>query len=73
VTRRAAAGVGAVIRAARIKANFSQEKLARFTGMKQSVLSRIESGDRHCQLFELEDIARAMGLDPVELFRRILT
>jgi transcriptional regulator with XRE-family HTH domain len=66
-------GVGLVIRAARMSRGLTQKQLAHKAGMGQTVLSRIECGDRRCDVVELAAIADALGVDPVELFRSVLS
>jgi transcriptional regulator with XRE-family HTH domain len=50
----------------------TQTQLARRIGMKQSTVSRMESGERRVSLLELADVADALKVDPVELFRACL-
>jgi transcriptional regulator with XRE-family HTH domain len=64
-----ASGVGLVIRAARMSHGLTQKQLAHLAGMHQTAISRIECGDRHCGVEELADIADALKVDPVELFK----
>jgi transcriptional regulator with XRE-family HTH domain len=65
--------IAAAIRSARRVRGVSQDTLARRLGMKQSIISRIELGQRSVSLLELIALAEALRLDPVELFRRVAT
>jgi transcriptional regulator with XRE-family HTH domain len=62
-----------VIRAARMSRGFTQKQLAYLAGLEQPIVSRIECGDRRCSVLELAAIADALRIDPVELFRRVVT
>lgn len=53
--------VGALIERARTSAGLSQRGLADVTGISQSTLSRIISGDRAAKMPEIVLIARATG------------
>lgn len=55
------ANVGALIEHARATAGLSQRALADATGISQSTLSRIISGDRTAKLTEITAIAWATG------------
>ena len=58
---------GDAIARARTAAGITQEDLGRLTGLGQSVISRIESGHRRVDSGELIVIARALGIDVIEL------
>jgi transcriptional regulator with XRE-family HTH domain len=53
--------------AARKQANFSQEHVANLLGTHQQFVSRYETGERRLDAIELVDVARALGLNPVDL------
>jgi transcriptional regulator with XRE-family HTH domain len=53
--------VGTLIEQARVAADLSQRALADATGISQSTLSRIISGDRVAKIPEVVAIARATG------------
>lgn len=53
--------VGALVERARVAADLSQRDLANRTGISQSTLSRIISGDRVAKMSELVAIAWATG------------
>ncbi|MGH3279890.1 MAG: helix-turn-helix domain-containing protein [Trebonia sp.] len=59
--------VGARVERARAAAGLSQRTLAEMTGISQSTLSRIISGDRVAKVPELAAIARATGALVTEL------
>lgn len=59
----AASTVGALIERARLAAGLSQRTLADMTGISQSTLSRIISGNRVAKIPEITAIAWATGLD----------
>ena len=63
--------VGEVIAVARREAGFTQRALAERLGRPNSVVASIEMGDRRVDVVELTLIARAIGIDEVELFKRI--
>lgn len=63
--------VGAVLAAARQRANMTQVELARRLGKPQSVISAIEAGTRRLDLVEFRLIVHALGADPVQLFAEI--
>ena len=63
--------VGAVLAAARRKANLTQAELARRLGKPQSVVSQYEAGKRRLDVVEFVLIARTLGADPVEIFAEI--
>ncbi|OLT23355.1 transcriptional regulator [Actinomadura sp. CNU-125] len=53
--------VGVLIERARVAAGLSQRALANATGISQSTLSRIISGDRVAKMPEIVQIAQATG------------
>lgn len=57
---------------ARRAAGLRQEDLASRLHKPQSFISRIETGERRVDLVELYAIARAIGVDPVELYRDMM-
>ncbi|MBD8546061.1 helix-turn-helix transcriptional regulator [Sphingomonas sp. CFBP 8760] len=50
-----------------------QAELAQLIGKDQSFISNIERGQRRVDIIEFIAITRAMGVDPVDIFRRINT
>jgi transcriptional regulator with XRE-family HTH domain len=44
-----------------------QEQVAQLLGTHQQFVSRYETGERRLDAIELVDVARALGLNPVEL------
>lgn len=62
------AALGAVIRAARIEAGWTQDRLATAIGYaNRSSITRIEAGERKLLAVELVEVARCLGLDLNEL------
>jgi transcriptional regulator with XRE-family HTH domain len=60
-----------VIRQAREDAGLTQRALAARLGRPYSVIANIERGERQIDVIEFIGIARALGLDELQLFRRI--
>jgi transcriptional regulator with XRE-family HTH domain len=61
----------AVLIDARCAAGLSQRSLAARLGRASSHITMIERGQRRVDSLELYLMAKALGADPVELFRRI--
>jgi transcriptional regulator with XRE-family HTH domain len=61
------------IRQARRACGMSQHELARRMRLKQPAISRIENGLRRVSVLELIALAEALRIDPVALFRRVLS
>lgn len=59
--------ISAGLAAARTRARVSQRELARKTGIAQTILSRIEAGERPVKANELASIAWALGCTVPEL------
>jgi len=57
---------------ARRAAGLSQRELSERLGEAVNYVQRIESGERGLQVAEFIEIARAVGIDPVDLLRRCL-
>jgi len=55
------------IRSAREGAGLSQREVGRRLGFHPTVFNKIESGDRVLDVVEFVALARAMGIDPIEL------
>lgn len=62
----------AALRDARVEAGLSQRELSLKLGESHSLISRVERLQRDVTVAELTAIAKALRLDPVELFRRTL-
>lgn len=58
--------------AVREKAGIRQQPLAAKLGKPQSFIAKYEGGERRIDLIEFIAIARALGADPVKLFRDFL-
>jgi transcriptional regulator with XRE-family HTH domain len=57
---------------ARRAAELSQRQLSERLGEAINYVQRIESGERGLQVSEFIEVARAIGIDPVELLRRCI-
>ena len=57
---------------ARKDAELTQETLAARLGRPQSFVSKYERGERRLDVVEFLDVARAIGLDPVEFVRELM-
>jgi len=57
---------------ARRAAGLSQRELSERLGEAINYVQRIESGERGLQVSEFIEVARAIGIDPVELLRRCI-
>lgn len=64
--------VGTALAAARRRSNLTQDELASRLQKPQSFVSDFERGQRRIDLVEFVVIARALGLDPLEVFREIV-
>ena len=56
---------------ARIKAGLGQDDLAAKLKCHQSLVARVESGQRRVDVVELVVLARAIGFDPFEFWRSL--
>jgi transcriptional regulator with XRE-family HTH domain len=59
----------AILVAARHKSGVRQHALAAKLGRPQSFIAKYEGGERRIDVVEFIAIARALGADPVKLFR----
>lgn len=60
------------LRVAREEAGVQQTELSAALGRAHNYVSRIETAERRIGVVELIVIANALGIDPVELFARII-
>jgi transcriptional regulator with XRE-family HTH domain len=58
--------------ATRHKAGIRQQALAKKLGKPQSFVAKFEGGERRLDVIEFITIAKALGADPVRLFRRFV-
>ena len=63
--------VGSALAAARHRSNLTQDDLANRLQKPQSFVSDFERGQRRIDIVEFVVIARALGIDPVEVFIEI--
>ncbi len=59
----------AKLRVERLKRNLSQEALAEKARLSRNFIVMLERGERNVTITTLEDIARAMNMEPWELLR----
>jgi transcriptional regulator with XRE-family HTH domain len=59
----------ATLVAVRKNADVRQQALAKKLGRPQSFIAKYEGGERRIDVVEFVEIARALGADPVKLFR----
>ena len=58
--------------AVREKAGIRQQPLAAELGKPQSFIAKYENGERRIDVIEFIAIARALGADPIKLFREFV-
>lgn len=59
---------GQEIRRHRIKANFSQEKLAELSGLHRTYVGAVERGERNISLQNIKRITDALNIEVAKLF-----
>jgi transcriptional regulator with XRE-family HTH domain len=59
--------IGQSVRAERVKRFWTQERLAKESGISQKALSKIETNEVEPRFSTILKIAEALGLDPSEL------
>lgn len=62
----------AAIVEARESAGLSQREFAKKLSRTNNFVWRIEAGERKVEVLEFIEIAKAAGLDPIELLRRVM-
>ena len=60
------------IRDARLRANLTQEEVAAAWGTTQSVISKIERGERRLDLVQFISYCEVLDVSPEDEFRRVL-
>ncbi|HZR03387.1 MAG TPA: helix-turn-helix transcriptional regulator [Burkholderiales bacterium] len=60
----------AILRASREEAKLTQRQLADRLGWSKSKYASVESGERRLDVIEFRHLAKALKVDPLELFRR---
>jgi transcriptional regulator with XRE-family HTH domain len=63
----------AMLVAVRKHARIRQQPLAKKLGRPQSFIAKYEGGERRIDVIEFIEIARALGADPVKLFRNFVS
>jgi transcriptional regulator with XRE-family HTH domain len=63
--------VGSVLRDLRLQANLRQLDVAQHLGAPQSVVSKIENGERTADAIEIYEICAALGVSMTEFVRRL--
>lgn len=63
--------LGRLLRVARRKRDLTQKQLAEKTHLTQPIVARYESGKRAIDIIEFVLMARALGLAPAKLLRRL--
>ena len=58
---------------ARKAAELTQMELAQRLSRPQSFVSKFERGERRLDVVEFLEVARAIGIDPLEFLRKLLT
>jgi DNA-binding XRE family transcriptional regulator len=61
----------AVVVGARLEQFMTQEQLAEKLGWERSVISKIETGERTCSVWEFMAICRALGEKPSKMMARM--
>jgi transcriptional regulator with XRE-family HTH domain len=62
-----------ILVAARHKSGIRQQALAKRLGRSQSFIAKYEGGERRIDVVEFVTIARALGADPLKLFKQFLS
>jgi transcriptional regulator with XRE-family HTH domain len=62
----------AILVAARHRSGVRQQALAKKLGRPQSFIAKYEGGERRIDVIEFIAIARALGADPIKLFREFV-
>lgn len=56
---------------ARNEAGLTQRQLAQRLGRAHTLIAKVELGERRLDVIEFIDLARALRVDPIELFARV--
>jgi transcriptional regulator with XRE-family HTH domain len=59
-----------ILRASRAEAGLSQRQLADRLGWSKSKYASVEAGERRLDVIEFKSVAKALDVDPVDLFKR---
>jgi transcriptional regulator with XRE-family HTH domain len=63
--------VGRNVRRIRLAKGLTQEQFADVSGFTQQYISGLESGQRNPTVVSLFELAQALGVEPVDLLKRI--
>jgi transcriptional regulator with XRE-family HTH domain len=58
---------------ARNEAGLTQRQLAQKLGRAHTFIAKVELGERRLDVIEFIDLARALRVDPIELFARVVS
>lgn len=61
--------IGNKLRGIRAERRLSQPELARLSGVSESTIYRIETGERSAKVAQLDDICKALGIEMYELIK----
>ena len=62
----------AILKQARLDAKLTQQEVADRLGKPQSYVAKLENSERRIDVVEFIQLANAMGIDPKDLFERVL-
>jgi transcriptional regulator with XRE-family HTH domain len=62
---------GQKLKAARQRAMVSQEELHRMSGVGRATISNLETGERTAQPRTVRRLAKALGVEPIELLKHL--
>jgi transcriptional regulator with XRE-family HTH domain len=60
-----------VLRGVRVERGLKQRELSRKLKKAENYITKIETGERRCDVPEFFELCEAMGVDPIEIFTRV--